>query len=360
MSRRTPKTVTYEIEFEDDYPNSAPYCLHGPAIRLKVINRTKSEKVSYKWACSFDRDGNCPLKSKEEMLIKSRARNSGKTTGTINPKWKIDFKTRTNDKGQGQYFFDEETISVITKNMIPGEKIILLGCPTLLIPLIELDFDVVLLDIDERFEKIFPSKYFKKFNMTNCHFFDDGEAWFRKFRDKADKITVISDPPFGMMVNVLMRTINLLCKNGGIYIFFPWFNDSRFGDHQLKMSDYKVRYEKHSKMNRNNTVRIFSNRLQSFKLDDGYKYCSLCLKYVSNNQFHCKICQSCCDRSGRGVKHCNKCNSCTVKSHIHCDKCNQCKPKDHLCVKKKVMKCFKCNKVGHMEKDCQQIKRIKI
>ena len=67
MSRRTPKTVTYEIEFNDDYPNGAPYCLHGPAIRLKVINRSKNDKVTYKWACSFDRDGNCALKNKEEI-----------------------------------------------------------------------------------------------------------------------------------------------------------------------------------------------------------------------------------------------------------------------------------------------------
>ena len=43
MSRRTPKTVTYEIEFEDDYPNGAPYCLHGPAIRLKVIKEPQLE-----------------------------------------------------------------------------------------------------------------------------------------------------------------------------------------------------------------------------------------------------------------------------------------------------------------------------
>ena len=358
MSRRIPKTVTYEIEFTEDYPNGAPYCRHGPAIRLKVINRMKTEKVSYKWACSFDRDGNCPLKAKEEMITKSPVSSSNEVR--INPNWQKDFKTRTNDKGQGQYFFDKETIGVITRNMVPGEKIILLGCPTLLIPMIELNFDAVLLDIDERFENIFPSKYFKRFNMTNCHFLSDNdEAWFRKFRDKGDKVTVISDPPFGMMVNVLMRTINLLCKNGGIYVFFPWFNDSRFHDNQLRMSDYKVRYEKHSKMNRNNTVRIFSNRLQSFKLGDGYKYCSQCLRYVSNDQFHCKKCDSCCDRSGRGVKHCQKCKLCTVKSHQHCDKCNQCKPKDHICVKKTVLKCFSCNKVGHMEKDCHQIKRSK-
>ena len=122
MSRRTPKAVTYEIEFAEGYPNGAPYCRHGPAIRLKVINRTQTDKISYKWACSFDRDGNCLLKPKSEMKFRSTISKEVK----INPNWQKDFRTRTNDKGQGQYFFDEETINVITKNIVPGEKVILL------------------------------------------------------------------------------------------------------------------------------------------------------------------------------------------------------------------------------------------
>ena len=313
---------------------------------------TKVES-SHRWVCSFDRNGTCKLGNKETTEKVDVIR-----PNKISNNWMKDFQTNTNDKTQGQYFFDKTTVDVLVKNISKKSRNILIGCPTLLIPLIEHGTKSMLLDIDKKFLKIFPRKHFQLFNMINCHFFED-EKYFRDFWSDEDSIdyNIIVDPPFGVMINVLMRTVNHLrqFRKGSNYIFFPFFHDKRFKEYGMEMSDYHVQYQSHTKINRNKTVRVFtSGSLEDFILPSpAYKKCSKCCKYVCSNQFHCSICNLCGDRSGRGVKHCSKCKQCTVKNHLHCYKCGKCKPEKHDCKTNVMSKCFNCGKEGHKADNCK-------
>ena len=103
--------------------------------------------------------------------------------------------------------------------------------------------------------------------MMNCHFFTKSND-FDSFV-KSKRLTIIADPPFGVQIDVLMRTLNLLGQKAEktLYmIFFPWFHHKRFEQYNLKPSDYRVTYAAHGKMNRNKTVRIFTNKLRLVKI----------------------------------------------------------------------------------------------
>ena len=317
---RVKKSETFEVEFDSDYPTNAQFCHHGPGIKLKVFKRKNEAKVecSYRWVCSFDRNGKCKLsKNKIQKSLGNVPRPK-----KINKKWENNFQTNRNDKTQGQYFFDKQTVDVFVQNIDKNSRNVLIGCPTLLVPLIEKGCKVTLLDIDHKFLSIFPREHFQLFNMINAHFFNElDEAFFRQFWDENDEestdFNIIVDPPFGVMISVIMRTVELLRKSrkGKNYIFFPFFHDFRFAEFEMEMSDFKVCYKSHSKINRNKTVRIFvSGPLADFRLPkNNYKLCKKCAKYVDKSQFHCEKCDKCGDRSGRGVKHCNQCKQCTVR-----------------------------------------------
>ncbi|CBY20108.1 unnamed protein product [Oikopleura dioica] len=242
-------------------------------------------------------------------------------------------------------------------SFVDKQTVILVGCPTLMIPLLEEGKDVILLDIDERFFGIFPSKNFRKFNLVNCYFFDGNEL--DKERFPSDSV-VIMDPPFGVMNEICVRTMRLLAPQGRHILLKPYF-EIRWLEGLLgfKMLDYRVDYESHRKMNRNKTVRIFVNTDQIIPLPSPeYKYCDICDKFVHDTQFHCAFCGACGDISGRGIIHCKKCNICHVKSHVFCSKCTVCKPVGHDCAD--TARCFICKKPGHKESDCKlENKKIK-
>ena len=148
-------------------------------------------------------------------------------------------------------------------------------------------FKVKLLDIDQRFLRIFPPDMFHLFNMMNCHFFTKKHDFESFIQSK--NLVIIADPPFGVQVSlgcsswvfiqqssrsfknmdilfsVLMRSLKLLaekCQKVQFLVFFPWFHHKRFEGYGLRPSDFRVTYAKHSKMNRNKTVRIFTNKLR--------------------------------------------------------------------------------------------------
>jgi len=223
---------------------------------------------------------------------------------SLKKNWKSSFVTNTNDKTQGQYFFSGETIDVILSNLSKKKRILLVGCPSLLVPLYEKGFKVKLLDIDQRFLRIFPPDMFHLFNMMNCHFFTKKHDFDIFIQSK--NLVIIADPPFGVQVSVLMRSLKLLaekCEKVQFLVFFPWFHHKRFESYGLRPSDFRVTYAKHSKMNRNKTVRIFSNKLRKFKLpEDEYKFCQGCNRYVHKSQFHCEKCGNCADLRQESLK----------------------------------------------------------
>ena len=124
--------------------------------------------------------------------------------------------------------------------MFPAKStILLIGCPTLLIPLLDDGHSVKLLDIDSRFEKHFPPKEFSRFNLVNCHIFTESDrVHVAKFCAR-DNLKIICDPPFGVMVDVFMRSFKTLSPKAEIFVFMPWFSDTRFEKHQMKMIDYR-------------------------------------------------------------------------------------------------------------------------
>jgi len=354
------KETTHEIIFPESYPRGVPQCQHGPALRLKSIKRGvkgKPVEESEKWVCSFDRNGPCHFEKMETTKKKIL-----KQTKTLKPDWIEHFVTNTNDKTQGQYFFSDETIKLILANVKSTSSVLLVGCPSLVVPLVNKGHKVKLLDIDQRFLSIFPPNMFSLFNMMNGHFFTEIDE-FDSFLQKVDKkLVIIADPPFGVQIDVLMRTLKMLgskCNKPVQYLtFFPWFHHKRFASYDLFPSDYRVTYASHSKMNRNKTVRIFSNKLKRFRLPlDEYKNCDKCKKYVHKTQFHCKLCNQCADISGRRVKHCDHCNACTVAHQPHCVACGKCQPKEHVCRVPVKSECFLCGQVGHKQSDCKMKKK---
>lgn len=87
-------------------------------------------KINHSWVCSFDRNGPCCFDSKLPTKKFDQ-------TDSLKKNWKNSFVTNTNDKTQGQYFFSEETIDVILSNLSKKKRVLLVGCPSLLVPLYE-------------------------------------------------------------------------------------------------------------------------------------------------------------------------------------------------------------------------------
>lgn len=137
------------------------------------------------------------------------------------------------------------------------------------------------------------------------------------------------------------------------------------GLRELKMSDYKVNYENHQLFKTDcngkkygSPIRIFTNiPLSLLKLpeSDGYKYCKICQKWVSNENKHCEKCKTCTSKDGRTYIHCNKCNRCVKPTWTHCHTCRRCLLENHECNKKLIIsgRCFKCNKFGHTKNNCE-------
>jgi len=148
-------------EFPENYPKGFPTCIHGPMVKYSSAN---GKSV---FCCSFDRNNsNC-------TSIKKSKKFPSQTT-QIRKDWLSKFQTVGKNSTQAQYFFNDESKSVMV-SLVDKQTVILVGCPTLMIPLLDEGKDVILLDIDERFFGIFPSKNFRKFNLVNCYFFDGNE-----------------------------------------------------------------------------------------------------------------------------------------------------------------------------------------
>ncbi|XP_075355980.1 rRNA N(6)-adenosine-methyltransferase ZCCHC4 [Mycteria americana] len=248
----------------------------------------------------------------------------------------------------------------------------------------EEDFRVrsLLLDIDFRYSQFYTEDEFCHYNMFN-HYFFGGEAareTCRKFlyQDNGERVIMVTDPPFGGLVEALASSFKKLMamwketeKEGQnnqempMFWIFPYFFESRILEFfpSFSMMDYQVDYDnhalyKHGKTGRRQSpVRIFTNLTPSMivlPVEEGYRFCAICQRYVSSGNQHCEICDSCTSKDGRRWKHCVLCKKCVKPSWFHCNNCNCCALQNHSCEKTDAG-CFVCGKAGHKRSTCPSL-----
>ncbi|XP_037685450.1 rRNA N6-adenosine-methyltransferase ZCCHC4 isoform X4 [Choloepus didactylus] len=227
---------------------------------------------------------------------------------------------------------------------------------------------------------------FCHYNMFNHHFFD-GKAALEVCRaflqeDKGEGAIMVTDPPFGGLVEPLAVTFKKLIaiwkegqsqddnhKELPIFWIFPYFFESRICHFfpSFCMLDYQVDYDnhalyKHGKTGRKQSpVRIFTNIPPNkiiLPAEEGYRFCPLCQRYVSLENQHCEHCNSCTSKDGRKWNHCFLCKKCVKPSWIHCSICNHCAVPDHSCKGPKDG-CFICGELDHKRTTCPNISTSK-
>ncbi|XP_014600984.1 PREDICTED: zinc finger CCHC domain-containing protein 4 [Polistes canadensis] len=306
-------------------------------------------------------------------------------------------KPLENSKKEAQYLFSKKSVQDIINMLLElkAKQVLCIGAPRIheyiSLNLVNQIWSL-LLDIDGRFHNFFSPMHYAWYNLFNHYFFNDNaQLVFKDFltRNNGKDLYLICDPPFGGRVELISQTIrkisdlhkqlNKIESDGDhlkIMFIFPYFMEPIIreksnppnvtgGLRELKMSDYKVDYENHQLFKTDRTgrnygspIRIFTNiPLSLLKLpeSDGYKYCKICQKWVSNENKHCKKCKSCTSKDGRTYIHCNKCNRCVKPTWTHCHTCQRCLLKNHECNQKwKISgRCFKCNKLGHTKNNCE-------
>ncbi|XP_066488511.1 rRNA N6-adenosine-methyltransferase ZCCHC4 [Tiliqua scincoides] len=244
----------------------------------------------------------------------------------------------------------------------------------------------LLLDIDFRYSQFYTEGDFCHYNMFNHHFFG-GEAAYeicQKFlqQSKGKDVIMVTDPPFGGLVEALAFSFKKLIamwrqsgdadpssKELPILWIFPYFLESRILEFfpDFSMLDYQVDYDnhalfKHGKMGRKQSpVRIFTNlspHLVMLPADEGYRFCSVCQRYVSLNNHHCEICNSCTSKDGRRWTHCFLCKKCVKPSWIHCSVCDRCALPGHSCTNAETG-CFVCGAADHKRTTCPELRVVR-
>ncbi|XP_047421760.1 rRNA N6-adenosine-methyltransferase ZCCHC4 isoform X2 [Sciurus carolinensis] len=302
-----------------------------------------------------------------------------------------------NKKTNAQYLFADRTCQFLADllSTLGFRRVLCVGTPRLheLIRLTEpgdkkSNIKSLLLDIDFRYSQFYVEDSFCHYNMFNHHFFD-GKAALEVCRaflqeDKGEGVILVTDPPFGGLVEPLAITFKKLIamwkegqsqdesqKELPIFWIFPYFFESRIHqffpnfcmlDYQVA-STFKVDYDnhalyKHGKTGRKQSpVRIFTNIPPNkiiLPTEEGYRFCPLCQRYVSLENRHCEHCGSCTSKDGRKWNHCFLCRKCVKPSWIHCSICNHCAVPDHSCEGTKDG-CFICGELDHKRSTCPNI-----
>ncbi|XP_029445833.1 rRNA N6-adenosine-methyltransferase ZCCHC4 isoform X2 [Rhinatrema bivittatum] len=251
------------------------------------------------------------------------------------------------------------------------------SCRFLLELILLLGFRRVLSVGTPRYSQFYTDEEFCHYNMFNHHFFG-GEAArevCREFlqRDGGEGVIIVTDPPFGGLVEPLAFTFKKLIslwrmepadstQELAIFWIFPYFFESRILQFfpSFCMLDYQVDYDnhtlyKHGKSGRKQSpVRIFTNippRDIVLPAEEGYRFCPICQRYVSSENRHCEICNSCTSKDGRRWKHCFLCKKCVKPSWIHCSVCGRCTLLSHSCGSTGDG-CFICGEEGHKHRSC--------
>ncbi len=264
------------------------------------------------------------------------------------------------NKKEAQYHFTQETLTTITDTLSRNNltHVLCIGAPTVMEEMrLKPDCECLLMDIDVRFSSFFEEgKEWIWYNMFNHHMFI--ESHVEKYKDfllkAGSNLAVILDPPFGGKCELIgkslenvssdWRKINSFAEEEQPKMFwiFPYFMEKKITQALpcLKMSDYMVNYDNHSKFKeggrkQGSPVRIFTNLdLGLFDLSGEsalYKYCKECKIWVHKNNRHCVECGACTAKSGASYRHCSECERCVKQTWRHCRKCNRCALPEHPC-----------------------------
>nr|XP_002738407.1 PREDICTED: zinc finger CCHC domain-containing protein 4-like [Saccoglossus kowalevskii] len=292
-----------------------------------------------------------------------------------------------NKKTNAQYLYNEKTVEFLLKTIqtLGFDRVVCIGTPRLhevIMSSEQKKLDSLLLDIDHRYYQFYPPNNYCRYNMFNHHFFDgdESEKYFQDFlhRNGGDGVVVVTDPPFGGLVEVLAFTIKRImmlwhkdktdvCRFQDLPVIwtFPYFLEFRIVKWlpSFHMSDYKVGYDNHAlfqcgKKNKGTPVRLFTNLSpKTFVLpkEDGYRFCDVCDRYISSENVHCEKCNKCTSKDGRRYHHCELCNHCVKPGREHCSTCNRCELVKHRCISdRSSLGCHICGDLTHKRRECPQ------
>ncbi|KAM8900529.1 rRNA N(6)-adenosine-methyltransferase ZCCHC4 isoform 2-T8 [Spinachia spinachia] len=295
-----------------------------------------------------------------------------------------------NKKSNAQYLFTDRSSNFLLDTLagLGIRKVLCVGTPRLqeLIKLRNLEqkheqMKSLLLDMDYRYSQFYSKNEFCHYNMFNHHFFDGkvSVAVLQAFLTESEghKVAMVADPPFGGLVTPLANSFSLISQtwrklqssdssNTDIPMMwiFPYFFELRILQclPSCIMLDYQVDYDnhplyKHGKTGRKQSpVRVFTNispRDIVLPKDEGYRFCSVCQRFVISLNKHCPKCNICPSKDGREWKHCFMCQKCVKPSWRHCQHCGRCALPDHLCGDGPGDKgCFNCGSLEHKRKAC--------
>nr|XP_014353958.1 PREDICTED: zinc finger CCHC domain-containing protein 4 [Latimeria chalumnae] len=256
-----------------------------------------------------------------------------------------------NKKTNAQYLFADRSCHFLLELILSlgFRRVLCVGTPRLheLIKLRAADgkapvVESLLLDIDFRYSQFYSEDEFCHYNMFN-HYFFGGETAVkvcRNFLRKDSRVLMVTDPPFGGLVEPLAYSFKKLItiwrttrdqvnstEQLPIFWIFPYFFESRILHcfPTFSMLDYQV-----------------------------CKYCSICQRYVSSENSHCEICKACTSKDGRRWKHCSICDKCVKPTWVHCESCNHCALQNHTCGRTSIG-CFTCGSMDHKRTACPNI-----
>ncbi|KAM9834269.1 rRNA N6-adenosine-methyltransferase ZCCHC4 [Syngnathus typhle] len=295
-----------------------------------------------------------------------------------------------NKKSNAQYLFTERTTRFLLGTLVAQgfNKVLCVGTPRLH-ELIKSEYPrgkanpikSLLLDIDFRYAQFYGQDEFCHYNMFNHHFFDSEassaviQAFLRE--SKGEKVVMVADPPFGGLVKPLANSFSRIsqawanqqnsdrsCVDMPMIWIFPYFFEPRILGcfPSFTMLDYQVDYDNHSLYKHGKTgrkqspVRLFTNITPAkivLPLEEGYKFCTICERYVWSLNKHCTKCNVCPSKDGRLWKHCSVCERCVKPSWQHCQSCGRCALPDHPCDQSQgEVGCYNCASLGHKRKAC--------
>ncbi|XP_008322197.1 rRNA N(6)-adenosine-methyltransferase ZCCHC4 [Cynoglossus semilaevis] len=294
-----------------------------------------------------------------------------------------------NKKSNAQYLFTDRSANFLLDTLaaLGFRKVLCVGTPRLqeLIKLRNLEqkhkpMKSLLLDIDFRYAQFYSQDEFCHYNMFNHHFFGGkaSSSILQSFLKESDgeKVVMVADPPFGGLVKPLANSFSLISQTwkklqGDVVDtdipmlwVFPYFFEPRILEclPTLTMLDYQMDYDnhplyKHGKTGRKQSpVRLFTNICPKdvvLPKSEGYRFCSVCQRFVCVLNKHCAKCNVCPSKDGRQWKHCSACEKCVKPSWIHCQTCGRCALPDHPCGQSEVKQgCFSCGSLQHKHRFC--------